>query len=152
MSEALVLERVVRQMIRRSFPRLRRRWVTIEWGAAEEELLAYRVEGGRHAIRVNDDLRRAPRRVLEGGIAHELCHIDADLRLTPRVRDLSWERYERSRWWRIREERATDERVIDLGYGPQLFAFLRYVRGIGYTLSREHGLRPGEVIRAFSAD
>ena len=125
-------------MVVRAFPRLRRLKLFIEWGA-EDDLLFYTVEADRHLIRVNDCLRLAPRRVLEGGIAHELCHIEADRRMGPYQRQLAWNRYCRSRTSRIREERATERRVTELGYGIQLLAFVRFAKRLGYSFSREHG-------------
>src|SRR5947209_13743819 len=97
------LDRIVRHMILRSFPRLRRPPITISWGL-EDGLLDYVEEPLHHSIRVNDCLLGAPRRVLEGGIAHELCHIDAGLRTGPFQRQLAWDRYFASRWSRTREE------------------------------------------------
>lgn len=140
------LQRILRHLILRSFPRLRRKPIDIAWGA-EDDLLFYNVEDDRHRIWVNDCLRNAPRRVLEGGIAHELCHIDADLRIGPYARQLSWERYFRSRWHRMREERAIEGRAVELGYAPQLLAFMEYTRRLGRTFTREHGLLIWELRR-----
>ena len=137
----------MRRLIVRSFPRLRRLDFVILW-SAEEDLLSYTVEETRHLIRVGDCLRPASRRVLEGGIAHELCHVDADLRLGGFQRELAWTRYGQSRWCRMAEERATERRVIDLGYGVQLLAFVRFARRLGYSFTREHGLLYAEIRRA----
>ena len=144
------LNRILRRMIIRSFPRLRRLDIRIGWGA-EEDLLLYALDHGRHAIQVNDFLRPAPRAVLEGGIAHELCHIDADIRLGAYQRELAWNRYGRLRWSRICEERATERRVIELGYGVQLLAFVRFARRLGYSFTREHGLLYWEIAAATRA-
>ena len=144
------LDRIVRHMILRSFPRLRRPPITISWGL-DDGLLDYVEEPLEHLIRVNDCLRGAPRRVLQGGIAHELCHIDAGLRTGPFQRQLAWQRYFASRWSRTREERGTEYRVIQLGYGPQLLAFLHYARGLGHSFSREHGLLEPEIRRALAS-
>jgi hypothetical protein len=144
------LDRIVRHMILRSFPRLRRPPITISWGL-EDGLLDYVEEPLHHSIRVNECLRVAPRRVLEGGIAHELCHIDAGLRTGPFQRQLAWQRYFASRWSRTREERLTEHRVIQLGYGRQLLAFLHYARRLGHSFSREHGLLEPEIRRALAA-
>jgi len=143
------LRQILRTMVRRSFPRLRRRPVTISWGA-ESELLYYAAEPDHCVIRVNDCLRKAPRPVLEGGIAHELCHIDADLTMGPFQRELAWARYAGSRWSRMREERATERRVVELGYGPQLLELIRFAHRLGYSFSRENGLLYAEVRRAIT--
>jgi hypothetical protein len=143
------LRKILRDLIRRSFPNLRRRPITISWDA-QCGLLDYTVDSDRHLIRVDDCLRGAPRRVLEGGIAHELCHIDADLQMGEYQRELAWGRYARSRWCRMREERATERRVIELGYGPQLLALIRYGHRLGHSFSREDGLVYAEVYRAIA--
>jgi hypothetical protein len=145
------LNRILRLLIARSFPRLRRLPIAISWGRSESELLSYMENEGRYCIPVNDCLRPASRLVLEGGIAHELCHIDADVRLGPFQRQLAWDRYLQSRWSRMREERDTERRVIALGYGPHLLAFVRYARRLGHSFSREHGLLYAEISRAVTA-
>jgi len=134
-------------MVVRSFPRLRPLPITIAWSAGDD-LLWYSVENGHHRIRVNDCLRRASTGVLQGGMAHELCHVDADLRLGPYPRQLASGWYARSHWRRMHEERATEVHVIALGYGPQLLTFVRYARKLGYSFTREHGLLYPEIRRA----
>jgi len=141
------LERILRTLIARSFPRLRRLRFRIVWGG-EEELLAYGVQDDQYLIWINQLLRLAPVRVLEGGIGHELCHIHADIAMGPYARELAWTRYTESRWHRIREERAAESRLVELGYGPHLLAFIRFTHRLGYSFSREHGLLYGEVLRA----
>src|SRR5438874_1787326 len=91
---ALCLHGILRWLIIRSFPRLRRLRLTIFW-SVNDELLSYTVQEDHYLIGVNDCLRPAPQRVLEGGIAHELCHIDADLRMGRYQRQLAWSRYNR---------------------------------------------------------
>ena len=142
-----LLSRLLRRLIARSFPRLRLLGITIAWGGGDD-LLYYAVQGGNRLIRVNECLRPASTRALEGGIAHELCHVDADLRLRPYQRELAWARYGSSRWYRMREERAAEMRAIELGYGPNLLTFIRFARKIGYSFSREHGLLYAEILRA----
>ena len=141
------LNRILRQMVRRSFPRLRRRAIAIGWGA-EDELFYYMADAEQYLIAVNRSFEEAPTRVLEGGIAHELCHIDADLRLGIYPRELAWNRYSESWWYRIRNERATEQQAIALGYGRHLLDLIRYARRLGYTFAREHGLFYAEILRA----
>ena len=134
-------------MVRRSFPNLRRRAIAIGWGA-KDELFYYTADAEQYLIAVNPSLEGAPRRVLEGGIAHELCHIDADLRLGAYSRDLAWNRYSESRWYRMRNEHATERQAIVLGYGCHLMELIRYAHRLGYTFEREHGLFYAEILRA----
>ena len=141
------LDRILRHMVRRFFPRLRRRAIAIGWGA-EDELFFYTADMEQYLIAVNRSLEGAPRRVLEGGIAHELCHIDADLRLGIYPRELAWNRYSASRWYRMRNERATEQQAIALGYGRHLLELIRFAHRLGYTFAREHGLFYAEILRA----
>ena len=46
------------------------------------------------------------------------------------------------------EERATERRVIELGYGAHLLKLIRFARRLGYTFAREHGLFYFEILRA----
>lgn len=142
------LRRIVRRLIVRSFPRLRRLNVIIDWREIDD-LLCYSMRGDSYFIAVSDCLRDAPSRVLEGGMAHELCHIDADVRLGPFQRYLAWNRYFQSRYCRIREERAVELKAIESGYGPQLLAFVQFAHRAGFRFTREHGLLYPE-IRAMS--
>ena len=142
-----LLQQILRRLILRSFSTLRRRQIRICWGA-EDELLYCATEDGQYTIAVNNVLQGAGRRVLEGGIAHELCHIEADLQLGSYQRQLAWERYARSRWARMREERVAEQRVIELGYGTHLLELIRFTRRLGYSFEREHGLSYVEVLRA----
>jgi hypothetical protein len=140
------LERVLRRVVVRSFPELRR----LRIGIACEELdpgtlLQYYVVDGRWRIAVSPEMRRAPARVLEGGIAHELAHIVRDCRLGPFQRDLAFDRFAASRTYRIKEERATDRRAVERGYGPQLLALVKWARTVGIRFYGDSGLRAWEI-------
>ena len=141
------LNRILRRLVLRSFPRLRRVPIRISWGA-DDEFLYYTLEGEGCAIGVHECLRNAPRIVLHGGVVHELCHIDADFRLGAYQRQLAWERYSNSRFSRMREERAIEYRVLELGYGRELLAFIRFAYRLGYGFTREQGLTFAEIQRA----
>ena len=99
-------------------------------------------------IAVNRCLEKAGRYVLEGGIAHELCHIEAELKLGRYQRELAWNRYSESYWYRMREERATEWRVIELGYGRHLLKLIHFAHRLGYRFARQHGLLYAEILRA----
>jgi hypothetical protein len=146
MSPDARLNSILRHMLWRSFPRLRRRRIAIGWGA-NDELFYYTADTDEYRIGVNHSFEGAPRRALEGGIAHELCHIDADLRLGVYPRQLAWDRYLESRWYRMRNERATERQAIALGYGPHLIELIRFARRLGYRFEREHGLFYAEILR-----
>ena len=48
----------------------------------------------------------------------------------------------------MRNERATEQQAIALGYGRHLLALIRFSRRLGYTFAREHGLLYAEILRA----
>ncbi|HEY1341223.1 MAG TPA: hypothetical protein VGF59_27120 [Bryobacteraceae bacterium] len=143
------LHKILRRLILRSFPRLHHHPIDISWGL-NDGLLDYQTGDGTALIRVNTCLKGAPDRVLEGGLVHELEHADADRRLGRLRREADWRHYEACRWARIREERAVEADAIRMGYGPQLLAFVRYARRLGYSFSREDGLTEPEIRRAMA--
>ena len=144
----MMLERILRQLIRRSFPELRRLRLAIGFEDLEPgTCLEYYTLNGRFGIAVSPLLREAPLNALMGGIAHELAHIARDHRLGPLQRDWAFERFASSPAYRIREERATDRRAVERGYGPHLIALARFARRIGIRFERENGLLTDEIVR-----
>ena len=142
------LDAILRRMVALSFPELKRLRIAIQFGELDPDAcFFYCLDAGRYRITVSNGLGRAPRRVLEGGIAHELSHILRDSRLGPWQRDLAFGRYVRSSAYRMRDERGTDLRQIGRGYGPQLLAFLAYAKALGFRFTREHGLLRSEISR-----
>jgi hypothetical protein len=142
------LESVLRQMVLRSYPELRRFRVGIAFEDLESgDCLQCYTRNGRFRIAVSPLLRDAPRRALEGGLAHELAHVLRDCRLGPFSAKLSSERIAASRSYRLREERATDLTAIERGYGPHLMELVRFARRLGIRFYRENGLLPEEIAR-----
>jgi hypothetical protein len=142
------LERILRQLIYRSFPELRRLRIRIGFDdLAPGTCLEYYTLHGRFGIAVSPLLREAPRKALVGGIAHELAHIVRDHRLGPLQRDWAFARFASSRTYRFREERATDRRAVERGYGPHLIALAQFARRIGIRFERENGLLTNEIVR-----
>ncbi len=138
---------ILRRVVATGFPELARLRISIAFeDLSDDDLLYYDIDAGRYRIGVGDCLRAAPRRVLEGGIAHELSHILHDCRLGPFQRKLALENYARSMAYRIRDERRTEMRVIERGFGEHLLTFVQYAKTLGYSFSREHGLLIGEVL------
>jgi len=142
------LDAILRRIVARSFPELKRHRIAIRFGELDRDTcFFYCQEAGRYRITVSNCLRPAPPRVLEGCIAHELSHILQDSRLGRWQRELAFERYSRSAVYRMRDERRTDLRQLGLGYGPQLLAFLSYAKTLGFRFTREDGLLRGEISR-----
>src|SRR6266542_3587315 len=121
-------ERILRVLIRRRFPELRGVKIAIRSGDYDCWMY-YEPTGPREfLIGVDGSLESAPRRVLEGGFAHELAHIVRDARHSPSQLDRAFARYGASLAWRIREERNADLEVIRRGCGRQLLALMLYAR------------------------
>lgn len=137
---------ILRTLLRRGFPELAGREFEIRFGNFDDWMW-YDISGSVFVIGVDNSLRPAPRRVVEGGFAHELAHIARDLRMGPWQRTLAYERYRRSCAYRIRDEAQTDREAIRRGYGRQLLALMLWGRARGYTSGREHGLLLHQVIR-----
>jgi hypothetical protein len=137
---------ILRIVIRRGFPELAGRHFLIRFGDYDDWMW-YDLSGCAFVIGVDNSLAGAPRRVLEGGFAHELAHIVRDLRWRPFQRSLAYQRYEARRAYRIRDEQDTDREAIRRGYGRQLLALMLWGRAHGYTSGREHGLLLADVYR-----
>jgi hypothetical protein len=142
------LQLVMRQMIGRSFPELRRLRIDIDFEDLDPaDCFQCYICQGRFRIGVSRLLRHVPRQVLEGGLAHELVHIARDIRFGPFQRSLAWKRIGASRSYRLREERATDSLAVERGYGPQLIELIRFAGRLGIRFYRENGLLRNEIAR-----
>lgn len=151
MNRMVRLDRILRRLVRSAFPELCRRRIAIAFEPLPEDTLLRYDRGACFSISVSDALRDAPGRALEGGIAHELAHLVRDSRLPPRALLRAFDRYDRSRFYRVRDERATDRLAVDRGFGPHLLAFLRHARTLGYRFHAEHGLHTREIAAPCSA-
>lgn len=146
MEQMARLDRILRRLVATAYPELKRLRIAIAFaGLPDDTLLRYDCAAGRFSVSVGDFLRDAPVHVLEGGIAHELAHVVRDSRLAPRLLARAYDRYDRSRSYRVRDERATDRLAVDRGLGPQLLAFLAHARSRGYRFTPEHGLHTSEI-------
>jgi hypothetical protein len=137
---------ILRILIRRGFPELAGRHFLIRFGDSDD-WMSYHRSGDAFIIGVDNSLRAAPRRVLEGGFAHELAHIVRDLRFRPYQRALACGKYLAHRAYRIRDEQDTDREAIRRGYGRHLLALMLWARTRGYTSAREHGLLLADLYR-----
>ena len=139
-------ETILRILIRRGYSELAGRSFQIRFDDFDDWMW-YDISGETFVIGVDNSLRGAPRRVLEGGFAHELSHIVRDLGLRPFQRARAYERYGWHRHYRIRDEQDTDREAIRRGYGRQLLALILWGRARGYSSGREHGLLLADVYR-----
>jgi hypothetical protein len=142
---------ILRIVIRRGFPELAGETFHVRLGDYDDWMW-YDLSGDAFVIGIDNSLGGAPRRVLEGGFAHELAHIVRDLRMGPFQREIAYERYRLSRAYRIRDEQSTDRELMRRGYGRQLLALILWGRRRGYTSGREHGLLFADVYRLIRGD
>src|SRR5690348_11868219 len=126
-------QRILRTVIRRGFPELRIIKIALQFGVYDCWMFYEPLGRRRFLLGVDESLAGAPRRVLEGGFAHELAHIVRDTAYSPVQLELAFERYRTSLAWRIREERHADLEAIRRGFGPQLLALMAYARRHGYV-------------------
>ncbi|MBI4170961.1 MAG: hypothetical protein HY514_04650 [Candidatus Aenigmarchaeota archaeon] len=98
-----------------------------------------------YRIRACLEMRRAPLQAVEGGLAHELCHIATEKFLGKKQRKQDVKLNKKSKRYRTLDERDTDLRVILRGYGRQLLALLQYAERKGDTYHKDDGLSAREV-------
>ena len=141
---------ILRILIRRGFPELAGKRFRIQ-SDEYDDWMWYDLCGDAFVIGADNSFRTAPRRVLEGGLAHELAHIVRDRRFGPFQRSLAYARYGLLPSFRVRDEQDTDREAIRRGYGRQLLALMLWARARGYTSGREHGLLLDQVTRLVKA-
>lgn len=77
-------------------------------------------------IDVDNSLRRASKQVLIGGIAHELAHISAEVRMGNVLSLFDWMLYACSSRYQAWDERRTDLQVVEHGLGRELLDFMEF--------------------------
>ena len=82
-----------------------------------------------------------------GCIAHELCHLEFDIQLSPAARIANDKRYADSPEYRTQHEREVDLAVIEKGYGPELLSLQSYHDGIYESYGQPDGLTQEETRR-----
>lgn len=149
MQASLRIHSILRQVIRRGFPELARMTIVLSIGE-HADWMSYEAvgEGCRSfIIGVDVSLVSASRRVIAGGLAHELAHIVRDSRMRRWQRDRAYSLYLTSQAFRTRDERETDREAIARGYRPELLELMLFGRARGYLWGQEDGLTLPEVHR-----
>src|SRR5690242_12104460 len=103
---------ILRSVIRGGFRELAGTKIALRFGDYDCWMYYERAGPRSFNLGVDHSLEAAPRRVLEGGFAHELAHILRDSRLSGCQLDRAFTRYRDSQAWRIRDERNTDLEAI----------------------------------------
>src|SRR5689334_22445657 len=99
MHTASSIESILRQVIRRGFPELRRMRITLAVGEYDDWMYYEPAGEGRrnYVIGVDRALFDAPRRAIAGCFAHELAHIVREIRMGRWRLDRAWDLYFSSR-------------------------------------------------------
>jgi hypothetical protein len=149
MQPSLRINSILRQVIRHGFPDLARKTIVLSIGEYADWMF-YEPAGqsrGSFIIGVDVSLLGASRRVIAGGLAHELAHIVRDSRMRRWQRDRAYSLYFTSPAFRTRDERETDREAIARGYGRELLELMLFGRARGGLWGREDGLTLPEVHR-----
>lgn len=135
------LNQIIAEIVPQAFPELAGKKIELEYVRLDDasfDCVSYREH---YWIRVDKDMASAPRRVLVGGLAHELCHFILNKKETV------WQalKYKLSKSYRIIVERNTDLETIKRGFGPQLLALARYNETQNDGYDAESGLSAAEL-------
>ncbi|MEA1994321.1 MAG: hypothetical protein U9N35_08025 [Euryarchaeota archaeon] len=137
------------EVIKKGFLELLDEDIQIEYTSLEDALFEYgELSEEGYYIEVDESLKNASQKVIEGGLAHELSHIVIDRDLG----DISVETPSEKMFRRYKtlDERNTDLTVILRGFGSQLLALLKYSENKGFSHYREDGLSIREVEQILS--
>jgi hypothetical protein len=143
------LARIGLYLIPRHFPELQRETILFQIQESKEWELCYDpdIRKGNHHIKCTPRYVILPRPIIVGGIAHELSHMVHDVPFFYAGTLMAQGRtYNTNKKARTREERETDERVIQRGLGNELLASaewqLKKQEGEWYP---DNGLHPDEI-------
>ena len=118
------LDKIMKDLIKKSYPELINREISIEFENNFEEDDCYfiygNMRGGGFFIEVEESLKNFDSRIAIGGIAHELCHIVWEISLPKYYEKNDARLYHRHLHHRQRDERYTDLETILRGYGSEL--------------------------------
>ena len=147
------LEGLVDEIIENAFPELRGKHIRLEWKKLDDAFMQYGTftDNDGFYIEVSDELKTAPRAVLEGGLAHELSHMIEDLKMQPGQRLRDRIAYKISQRYEALDERNTDVEIVIRGYGQQLLEFLEFTEKLGSEHSQVDGLSIRELRRLLPA-
>ena len=93
----------------------------------DDAYLKCKYVGRKCEVYVDKSLKKAPEKVVKGGLAHEAAHIYRDYKRNVFSRALDSVRYAVDiKKQETRNEREADMLVVKRGYGEELLAFLKY--------------------------
>ncbi|TSE04403.1 MULTISPECIES: hypothetical protein [Aquimarina] len=140
------LQTILNDIIKNAFPELMDEDIAIEWKNLEDALMDQGgLTGHGYFIEVDESLKKANEAIIVGGIAHELCHILADLKVGKWQILLDRVAYRIFKRYRTLDERNTDLQAIIRGYGSSVLLFMKYSENKGYNYYKEDGLSIREI-------
>jgi hypothetical protein len=135
------LEKIRDEIIKKAFPELKEEDIQIEYKKLDDALVEWgALTGEGFYLEVDEGLKNAPRDVLEGGIAHDLCHVVSEKEQGRFESWLDGVLYRNFKRYMRLDERNTDVEAVLRGYGQQLLTFLEYAEKEGHPRYREDGL------------
>jgi hypothetical protein len=144
------LSEILNSVIQRGFPELLSEDIRIEFVKVRHALMQYgELTGEGFYIEVDETLRKAPREVLIGGIAHECGHIVTDQSMGRRLFSGDVFAYRLSKRYKTLDERNTDLEIILRGFGKELLRFLKHSQELRLDHYREDGLAIRELEMLF---
>jgi hypothetical protein len=127
--DAFDVVRLLRELVDRSFPRLRAIRFAVSVVDLDDCIAEVRFVLDKRLAYIwidRTDLNRIDENALTGCLAHELCHVEADYK-----RGCLGKWFYDPLYWRVPcikswEERSVDRMAVRKGYGPQLIALHSY--------------------------
>jgi hypothetical protein len=137
------LEEIRDYTIKKGFPELLAENITISYAHLKDAfLICGDLKDEGYFIKVTPILKKAPKDVIIGGVAHELAHIlDAQSR-NKHEKATDAKLYRFSKTYRTMTERNTDLQTIIRDFGAELLAFMKY-----YEKTEPHYKEDGLSIR-----
>lgn len=120
------LEEIIRQM-KRDFPKIKDKKIIAKYVRLPYFFLTSSSENRSCTIEVDSyTMTNVSKRVIVGGLAHELAHLQIDESLRGLAKNLDAKRYNTSKVYKRAIERNADVEAISRGYGRELYSFGRF--------------------------
>ena len=126
---------VLEEIISKSFPELSKQKIKIRYEKMPSALFAFDGIMNHYHISVDSTLKKASKKLIQGGLVHELCHIVNEMNLSKYMKRNDLKLYGKNSHYRQLDEKNTDLQVIMRGYGSHLLELIgRGKKDEGLTL------------------
>ncbi|MBU2522941.1 MAG: hypothetical protein KKE23_01470 [Nanoarchaeota archaeon] len=119
------LRNVLDEIVSNSFPELKKQKINLKYEKLSEYLFNFGGTMNHYWISVESTLKKASKKLIQGGIAHELCHIVNDMNLSKYMKRNDLKLYKKNSRYRQMDERHNDLQVILRGYGIHLIELIK---------------------------